>query len=104
MKKRGFSLLAKKTASIVGAAIAAIMGGDVSANPTVANSTNNVPNANTIEVKTAFKAKPMPVLKFSANSLQNSRFVDGHTSHSSHSSHSSHASHSSHYSSHFTNG
>ena len=96
-KKNGLTNLAFRAATIVGAALASLKGGDAKANPVI----HNDPSLNNIEQTKLGRFKPMPVLRLNINNPENSRFIsqhDSHYSHSSHDSHSSHSSHSSHYS------
>lgn len=79
----------KKTAAIVGAALAGIAGSNAQASELEAKDLLAPENGQEAEVK---KTKPMPVLKINLNSGDH-QFVANHASHRSHSSHRSHYSH-----------
>lgn len=93
IKNLSFKNLSEKIASIVGVAIAALTGVQISASIPVQS--ENIVNQ-TVHIKDLGKSKPMPILKINSNNLNNIQLVSAHRSHSSHSSHSSHQSHYSH--------
>ena len=87
--KKNLSSLAKKTALVIGSAIAALTG--------VSSSATNIETFNsnegkTIEYTNAAKKKTMPVLKLNLANPTLGLMVSSHESHSSHSSHYSHSS------------
>jgi hypothetical protein len=89
-KKFGGSNLTLKTASVFGAAIAALSGFEANE---LATTLNDDLDSKTIELKSSNKVKPMPVLKLNMENPDNSQFIASHRSHSSHRSHYSHYSH-----------
>lgn len=85
--------LAKQTAKIVGAAMAALTGLEHSdQKPVISGNADS----KIIFFKEIGRSKPMPILKLNWSNLDDSQFVASHASHRSHSSHRSHYSHSSH--------